>query len=125
MCSSITHESERELRKCILYHSITNSYRYNNKNLSSTDMRSEAELATSISFIDTRPGGMTFEQSLKADHKFVDTFGSFTESMNIILESAKMAGEVDMQAFLSGRFSEHVLEPPVREIEAIEVPEVF
>ena len=85
-------------------------------------MRSEAELATSISFIDTRPGAMMFEQSLKADHRFVDTFGSFTESMNIILESAKMAGEIDMQFFLSGRFSEHVLEPPVREIEAIGSP---
>ena len=86
------------------------------------DMRSEAELATSISFIDTRPGAMMFEQSLKADHRFVDTFGSFTESMNIILESAKMAGEIDMQFFLSGRFSEHVLEPPVREIESIGSP---
>eukprot|EP00938_MAST-03A_sp_MAST-3A-sp1_P002127 g2127.t1 len=106
----------------LLNHDDSSVSLYNNKNLSSMDMRSEAELATSISFIDTRPGAMMFEQSLKADHRFVDTFGSFTESMNIILESAKMAGEIDMQFFLSGRFSEHVLEPPVREIESIGSP---
>ena len=86
------------------------------------DTSSQTLLTKSISFIDTQPGGFEFEQSLRADHKFVDTFGSFTDSMNVILKSAQTAGERSMKAFLSGRFSEHVLVPPVREIESIKSP---
>jgi len=77
----------------------------------------------SMSFINTRPEeGAKFEESLKADHHFVDTFGSYDESMNVVLKAAEQAGELSMREFLSRQFTHHVLEPPISEIESIGNP---